>query len=88
VGNSANARQKLSAALWGEDSLQMVAFAHQALQARAIENVIREFFVGEHGEGGALGAGTQLRGLFDGEVWVRLMTDITMLTMICRRRIF
>ena len=39
--------------------LQSEAFAHQALEAGFIEQVVGEFFVGEHGEGGALGAGCQ-----------------------------
>ena len=40
--------------------LKMKSLPHQSLQAGAIENVVGEFFVGEHGEGRALGAGTQL----------------------------
>ncbi len=40
--------------------LQAEAFAHQALQAGFVEKIVGEFFVGEHGEGGALGAGGEL----------------------------
>ena len=39
--------------------LQAEAFAHQALQAGFVEQVVGKFFVGEHGEGGALGSGSQ-----------------------------
>jgi len=50
--------------------LQPEAFLHQPLQAGFVEEVVGEFFVGEHGEGGALGSGGQFGGFFDGEVGV------------------
>jgi len=40
--------------------LQAEAFAHQALEAGFVEQIVGEFLVGEHGEGGALGAGGEL----------------------------
>ena len=50
--------------------LQAEAFAHQALEAGFVEQVVGEFFVGEHGEGGALGAGGEFGGFFDGEAGI------------------
>ena len=50
--------------------LQAEAFAHQALEAGFVEQVVGEFFVGEHGEGGAFGAGGEFGGFFDGEAGV------------------
>jgi len=50
--------------------LQAEALAHEALQAGFVEKVVGEFFVGEHGEGGALGAGGEFGGFFDGEAGV------------------
>jgi hypothetical protein len=49
---SANSREQLLAAL-----LQPEAFLHQPLQAGFVEQIEGEFFVGEHGEGGAFGSG-------------------------------
>ena len=37
--------------------MQAEAFAHEALEAGFVEEIVGEFFVGEHGEGGAFGAG-------------------------------
>jgi len=51
-------------------SLQPESFLHQALQAGFVEEVVGEFFVGEHGEGGAFGSGGEFGGFFDGEVGV------------------
>jgi hypothetical protein len=53
--------------------LQTEPFIHQPLQARLIENVVGEFFVREHSQGGAFGAGDQFGGFFDGEV--RVLAD-------------
>jgi hypothetical protein len=39
--------------------LEPEAFLHEALQAGLIQQVVGEFFVGEHGESGALGSGGQ-----------------------------
>lgn len=50
--------------------LQSEAFAHEALEAGFVEQVVGEFFVGEHGEGGALGAGGEFGGFFDGEAGI------------------
>ena len=50
--------------------LQSKAFAHKALQARLIEKVVGEFFVGKHREGGALGACGEFRSFFDGEAGI------------------
>ncbi len=50
--------------------LQAKAFAHQALEAGFIEQVVGEFFVGEHGKGGAFGAGGEFGGFFDGEAGI------------------
>jgi hypothetical protein len=50
--------------------LKVISLPHQPLQARPVEDVVGEFFVGEHGKGGALGAGAEFRGFFDGEVRV------------------
>ena len=35
--------------------LQMESFPHEPLQPRLVEDVVGEFFVREHGEGGAFG---------------------------------
>lgn len=53
--------------------LQMESFAHQALQAGFIDNVVSEFFVGKHGEGGTFGSGHQFRSFFDREA--RVLAD-------------
>jgi hypothetical protein len=50
--------------------LQAEALGHQALQAGFIEQVVGEFFVGEHGEGGAFGASGELGCFFDGDAGV------------------
>ena len=50
--------------------LQAEAFGHEALEAGFVEEVVGEFFVGEHGEGRTLGAGGEFRGFFDGEAGV------------------
>ena len=39
--------------------LQMESLPHQALQARFVNDVVGEFFVGEHGEGSTLVSGHQ-----------------------------
>jgi hypothetical protein len=51
-------------------SLEPEAFLHQPLQAGLVEQVVGEFFVGEHGEGGAFGTGGQIGGFFYGEAGV------------------
>lgn len=53
--------------------LQMEPLPHQPLQSRFIQDVVGEFFVGKHGEGGALCTSAKFRGFFDGEV--RVLTD-------------
>jgi hypothetical protein len=53
--------------------LQAEAFAYQALEAGFVEQVVGKFFVGEHGEGGALGASGEFGSFFDGEAGV--LTD-------------
>jgi hypothetical protein len=50
--------------------LQAEAFSHQPLQAWFVEQIVGQFFVGKHGEGGALGAGGKLGGFFYGEAGV------------------
>jgi hypothetical protein len=50
--------------------LQMESFPHEPLQAGFVDNVVGEFLVGEHSEGGALGPGHQFRGFFNSEIWV------------------
>lgn len=50
--------------------LEAEAFGHEALKAGFVEEVVGEFFVGEHGEGGTLGAGGEFGGFFDGEAGV------------------
>ena len=50
--------------------MQAEAFAHEALQAGFVEEIVGEFFVGKHGEGGALGAGGEFRGLFHGKAGI------------------
>jgi len=50
--------------------LQAEAFSHQALETGFVEEIVGEFFVGEHGEGGALGACCQFGCFFDGEARV------------------
>ena len=39
--------------------LQPESFLHQPLQAGLVEQIVGEFFVGEHSEGGAFGSGGQ-----------------------------
>src|SRR5208282_1070227 len=53
--------------------VQPEAFCHQALQARLVEQVVGQFLVGEHGQGGAFGSGSQFGGSFDGEA--RILAD-------------
>src|SRR4051794_5147106 len=53
--------------------LEVKSFAHQPLQARPIQDVVGEFFIGEHGKGGALGSSHQFRSLFYREV--RVLAD-------------
>ena len=48
--------------------LQPVSFLHQPLQAGLIDDVIGEFFVWKHGQGGPFGSRDQFRGLFDRQV--------------------
>ena len=55
---------------WRIRLLQAEAFGHEALEAGFVEEVIGEFFVGEHGEGGTLGAGGEFGGFFDGEAGI------------------
>ena len=50
--------------------LQPKAFLHQPLQSWLIEEIEGEFFVGEHGKGGALGSGGQFGRFFHREVGV------------------
>ena len=50
--------------------LQAEAFAHEALQAGFVKEIVGEFFVRKHGEGGALGAGGQFGGFFHGEAGI------------------
>jgi hypothetical protein len=54
----------------GVGLLQAKTFAHQALQAGFVEEIVGELLVGEHGEGGALGSGGEFGGLFDGEAGI------------------
>jgi len=54
-------------------SLQMESFPHQPLQPGFVEDVVGEFFIGEHGERGAFGSRDQLRRLFNCEV--RVLAD-------------
>jgi len=50
--------------------LEAEAFGHEALEAGFVEKVVGQFFIREHGEGGALGAGGKFGGFFDGEAGV------------------
>jgi|HubBroStandDraft_6_1064221.scaffolds.fasta_scaffold10356_6 hypothetical protein len=50
--------------------LQTEAFGHQTLEARFVENVVGEFFVGEHRERGALGTCGKFGGFFYGKAGV------------------
>jgi hypothetical protein len=53
--------------------LQAEALVHQSLQARFIQDVVGELFVGKHRQRGALGARHQLGSFFNREV--RVLTD-------------
>lgn len=53
--------------------LQVKAFPHESLQAGFVQDVVGEFLVGEHGQGGALGTRDQFRSLLDRHV--RILTD-------------
>jgi hypothetical protein len=64
----------------------VIALGHQPLQARFVQDVVGELFVWKHGEGGALGVGGQFGGFFHERPASWLMTDMTMLIMICNRR--
>ena len=46
--------------------LQPEAFIHQALQARAVDEIVGEFFIGKHAECGPAGIRGHLRRLFHG----------------------
>jgi hypothetical protein len=50
--------------------LQPESFLHEPLQAGFVEQIEGEFFVGEHGEGGAFGSSGEFGGFFYGEVGV------------------
>jgi hypothetical protein len=43
-----------------ERLLQVVALPHEPLQAGLVDDVVGEFLIGEHGQGGAFGVGHQL----------------------------
>ena len=51
-------------------SLDPEAFPHDALQAGLVKQIVGQFFIGEHGEGGALGAGSEFGGLFYGKAGI------------------
>ena len=51
----------------------MISFAHQPLKTRAIEDVIGEFFVREHGKGSALSSGDEFGSFLYREV--RVLAD-------------
>lgn len=48
--------------------LQAEAFVHEALKARAIDDVVGKFFIREHGQGGAACVSSHLGGLFHREL--------------------
>jgi len=50
--------------------LQPEAFIDQPLKARPVENIVGEFFIGEHAESGAAGICGHLRGLFQRQVGI------------------
>ncbi len=50
--------------------MQAEAFTHEALQAGFVEKIVGEFFVREHGEGRAFGAGGEFGGFLDGEAGI------------------
>jgi hypothetical protein len=54
----------------GDALLQAEAFVHQALQARAVENIVGKFFVGKHAQRGAAGVRGYFRRLFEGEIGI------------------
>lgn len=56
-----------------EALLQVETFPHEPLQAGFVEDVVGEFFVGEHGESGALGSRDEFRSFFNSKV--RVLTD-------------
>lgn len=51
----------------------MKPLIHQSLQPGFVEDVVSEFFVGEHGQRGTFSARNQLRSFFDREV--RVLAD-------------
>jgi len=51
----------------------MEPLVHQSLQSRLVEYVVGEFFIGKHGEGGALGSGAKFGGFLDSEI--RVLAD-------------
>jgi len=55
---------------WSKLLLQPKPFIDQPLQARPVENVVSEFFVGEHGESGAAGIGGHLGRFFQGQIGI------------------
>jgi hypothetical protein len=58
----------LAEASWcGSGLVDAEAFAHEALEAGAPDEVVGEVFAGEHGEGGGAGVGDHLGGVVDGE---------------------
>ena len=50
--------------------LQPEAFIDQPLQARPVENIVGEFFIGEHGERGAAGIRGHFRRLFERQIGI------------------
>jgi hypothetical protein len=50
-----------------EKLLKPEALAYQALDAGFVKQIVGEFFIREHGECGALGAGGEFGGFFDGK---------------------
>ena len=54
----------------GDALLQAETFIHQALQARAVENIVGKLFVGKHDQRCAAGVRGYLRRLFEGQIGV------------------
>src|ERR1700686_3624047 len=54
----------------GDALLQAETFIHQALQARAVENIVGKFFVGKHDQRCAAGVRGYFRRLFEGQIGV------------------
>ncbi len=54
----------------GSALLQAEAFVHEALQARPVNNVVGEFFVGKHAERRTPGIGGHLSRLFQREIGI------------------